>query len=252
MALSDVIKLYMPDGTVMMKDIENSDFAVRGRKEIISILDGMRRDRMILSIDTQDGTSIISTVLEVDAENELVYLDASADDNINNLISNCPFALLHTEGGVEISWHGAHLKTVTLTDGIAFFMPIPRVIERIQRREYFRLSTPKGSDALLCKIYSFNAVISDMSVGGVGLSIEGVPPANIYEGAVLEKCSVNFPSFGFLPLTLKVFSLRPSSKTESGEQMYHIGLAFVNLSGPASYVVQRFLSDLEIARLNRA
>jgi len=235
---------------------ENPEFTKYNRKEIVSILEDMVRQHMPLNIQTAEGISVLSSVLEVDSEDDTIYLDISPDDRINDRIVASKQVTFFTNGGVEIRWNTSNLQKVTLTDGDAFFMPIPKSIERIQRREYFRLNTPQGSKALFCKIQTdkevFNAPLADMSVGGIGLSIKGEPPSIISQGAVLEKCSIDFPGVGIIPLSLKVFGLWPTSKTKSGEQMYHVGLEFVKLTGKASSVVQRYMVQLELERIGRA
>lgn len=240
----------------MAQPVGNSDFAKHNRKEIIFILVDMMKNRIPLNIDTPGGISVLSSVLEVDPESDVIYLDISPDDRINNKIVASNQVNFYTHGGVEIRWYASDLQLVSLADGDAFFMPIPKVIERIQRREYFRLDTPKGSKALTCTMplgkEIFIATISDMSVGGIGLSIKGEPPAIISQGAVFEGCSVDFPGFGVTPFTLKVFGLWPSSKTKIGEQMYHVGLSFEKLTGKSSNVVQRYMVQLELERIGRA
>lgn len=239
----------------MTQRIEKSEFAKHNRKEIVAILEDMVRHHMALNIATHDGVNLLSSVLEVDSEDDLIYLDISPDERINEKITASKQVTLYTNGGVEIRWYGSNLELVSLTDGDAFFMPIPKVIERIQRREYFRLNTPQGSKALFCKIPLgqdiFITPVTDMSVGGLGLTVKGEPPAAISQGAVFEKCSVDFPEIGPVPLTLKVFGLWPTSKTKSGEQLYHVGLAFVNLTGRSSNVVQRYMVQLELERIGR-
>lgn len=233
----------------------NSDFAKHNRKEIVFILEDLAKQRMALNIDTADGTRALSSVLFVDTEDDLIYLDVSPDDRINDRIAASEQATLHTHGSVVIRWRASGLQLTTLTDGDAFFMAIPKVIERIQRREYFRLNTPQGSNALICRFLlnkeSIDATVSDMSVGGIGLTFKGEPPAIFSHGAVLEKCSIDFPGVGTIPFTLKVFGLWPLGKTRSGEQLYHVGLGFVNLTGKANNVVQRYMVQLELDRLGR-
>lgn len=240
----------------MTQRIENPDFAKHNRKEIVFILEDMAKNHIALTIDTQDGVSLLSSVLEVDIEDDVVYLDISPDERINHRVVASPQVTLYTQGGVTIRWHASDLQLVTLTDGDAFFMTIPKAIERIQRREYFRLNTPQGSRALICNIplekETLNVPLADMSVGGIGLALKGAPPAALSHGAVLKKCSVDFPGYGPIEFNLKVFGLWPTSKTKSGEQLYHVGLAFENLSGRASNVVQRYMVQLELERIGRA
>lgn len=237
----------------MANPADNSDFVIHNRKEIVSILEDMVKKRTAINLDTPDGVSLLTSVLEVGAEEDYAYLDISPDDGTNNKIVNSKRVTLSTQGGVQVRWHSSQLELVSLPDGDAFSISIPNAIERIQRRDYFRLNTPQGSKAMTCKIPFnkgfFEATIVDMSVGGIGVSIKGTPPPIISQGAILEGCSVEFPMIGPIPFTLKVFGIWTSVKTKNGEPIHHVGLAFEKLSGRASSVVQRFMVQLEIDRL---
>ncbi len=243
----------------MAHNVENSQFAVHNRKEIIFILEDMVKHRTAINLDTREGVGLVTAVLELSANGNYVYMDISPDDRINDKITDSKHVTFSTQTGVKVRWHATQLTLVELSDGNAFEMALPEVIERIQRREYFRLSTPQGSKALICKIPVFDAdvkketleaAIVDMSVGGVGISIKGEPHAVFSQGAVLQGCSIEFPAVGVVPLTLKVCGIWKSIKTKSGEQMHHVGLEFVNLSRGAGNVVQRYMIQLESERIS--
>ncbi|TAJ76323.1 MAG: flagellar brake protein [Gallionellaceae bacterium] len=243
----------------MTHPVENSQFAVHNRKEIIFILEDMAKHRTALNLDTREGVSLVTAVLELSADGSYIYLDISPDDRINDKITDSKHVTFSTQSGVKVRWHATQLTLVELSDGNAFEMPLPAAIERIQRREYFRLGTPQGSKALICKIPVFDAdveketigaTIVDMSVGGIGISVKGTPHAIFSQGAILQGCSVVFPVIGVVPLTLKVCGIWTSVKTKSGEQMYHIGLEFVSLSRGAGNVVQRYMIQLESERIS--
>jgi c-di-GMP-binding flagellar brake protein YcgR len=138
---------------------------------------------------------------------------------------------------------------VELDDGNAFELPLPEVIERIQRREYFRLRMPQGEKRLICKVPNgdevFGITIVDMSVGGIGASVRGTLPSFLSRGAVLTGCSIEFPVVGVVPFTLKVCSTFVSSTAKSGEKMYHIGFSFENPSRGASNVIQRHMMHIQ-------
>lgn len=238
----------------MSSKVENSDYAIYNRKEIIFILEDLAKHRIAITLNSSDGVSFLTSVLEVNADEDYVYLDISPDERINQKVLQSKSVIFSTQGGVRVRWHAANLELVALADGDALSMEIPEAVERIQRREYFRLNTPQGGKALICKMPFENgfyeASLVDMSVGGIGLSIKGTPPPFISQGAVLTGCSIDFPGIGPVPLTLRVFGLWASVKTKSGEQTHHVGLAFEKLSGSASNVVQRYMIQLEIERIN--
>lgn len=241
----------------MTHRIEDSDYAIHNPKEIVFILEDLAKNRPALSLNAHNGDSMLTAVLEVSLEGNYVYLDVSGDNRINEKVLQSEHVTFSTQTGVRVRWHAEGIERVTLPDGAAFAIEFPSVIERIQRREYFRLNTPQGAKGLVCKVpLSETEVIGipvvDMSVGGVGLSLRGAIPPNFSQGAILSGCSIEFPVIGVVPVNLKVCGVFRSNKTKSGEEIHHLGMEFVNLSRGASNVVQRYMIQLESERISLA
>jgi c-di-GMP-binding flagellar brake protein YcgR len=232
-----------------------SDFAIHNRKEIVFILDDLAKNHTAINLETSDGVSLLTSVLKVSSEGNYVYLDVGPDNRINDQIIHSKKVKFSIRTGVEVRWHSTHLHRVSLPDGDAFSMTLPAVIERIQRREYFRLRTPQGSNAMICKIPDATEVIEatlvDMSVEGIGVSIKGTLPESFSQGAQLQGCSIEFPVIGVVSISLKLCGIWSSIKTRSGEEVHRIGMEFVNLSRGASNVVQRHMIELEKAQITR-
>jgi c-di-GMP-binding flagellar brake protein YcgR len=237
----------------MTHSVEDSEYAIRNRREIVFVLEDLVKHRAILNLHTPNGLNVLTSILLVDAESGYLYMDVSQDKAINEQVVSGARATFATQLGVRVRWQSEGIELVEMEDGVAFALEIPEVIERIQRREYFRLKVSQ-SNGLVCKMPDGDGIcqapVADMSVGGVGISVRGTVPAILSQGAVLEGCSIEFPSVGVVPLNLRVCGIWVSSTTRSGEHMYHVGLEFVNLSRGASNVVQRYMIQLESERLS--
>ncbi len=239
----------------MAPQVDESDYDIHNRKEIVFVLEDLAKHKAAINLYTAEGTSLLTTVLEVNSEEDYVYLDISQDAVINAQVIKSKRITFSLQVGVRVRWHSANVSLVSLEDGDAFSIEVPEVIERIQRREYFRLSVPQGRNGLICKIpvsetVIIEAPVVDMSVGGIGISLKGEPPSIFSQGAILQGCSVEFPVVGTVPLSLKVRGMWATTTTRSGEQMHHIGTEFVNLSRGAGNVVQRHMIHLESERLS--
>lgn len=238
----------------MTHHVEDSPFALHNRKEIVFVLEDLAKHRVAINLDTHEGAGLVTSVLGVSAEGNHVYMDISSDPQLNEKIAASKYISFVTQTGVKVRWHSTHLRLVELQDGYAFSMLVPAVIERIQRREYFRLNTPQGSNALICKIPTdggvMEATIVDISVGGVGVSIKGTPPEMFSQGALLEGCSITLPVIGAVPTNLRVRGIWASITTRSGEQMTRIGLEFEGLSRGAANVIQRYIIQLEAEKIS--
>ncbi len=233
---------------------ENSPYALYNRKEIVFILDDLAKHHTAINLDTSDGAGLVTSVLEVGFVDDYVYLDISPDSNINERIVNSKHVNFTTQTGVKVRWYASNLQLVSLADGEAFSMAIPASIERVQRREYFRMSAYLGGKALICKIplesSIIEATVADISVGGIGILLKGLPHKIFSNGEVLNGCSIEFPSIGPVSLRLKVCGIGSSGQSKSGEPMYHIGFEFIDLNRSVESAIQRQMMQLERDRIS--
>ena len=233
---------------------EDSPFALHNRKEIIFILDDLAKQHTALNLDTYEGVGLVTSVLQVSSESDYVYLDISHDEKINTQIKNSRQITFSTQSGIKIRWYASHVNMVTLQDGQAFSMAVPAFIERIQRREYFRIDAQMCSKTLFCKIPVdagfMEAAIVDISVGGIGIKIKGSLPEIFTQGEILEGCTIDFPEVGVVPVRLKICGIWNSSQTKNGETIHHIGFEFVNPSRSSESIVQRHMIRLERERIS--
>lgn len=237
----------------LSEENENPEFVIHNRKEIAAILGGLMKSRAAINLDTSCGVSLVTSVLKVSNEENYVHLDISPDNKINDQIIRSNHVSFSTQTGIKVRWHSTHLHRVTLPDGEALSKAFPSVIERIQRRECFRLKTPQGKDALICKIPVDEDIIEttifDLSTGGVGISIKGVLPDSFSQGGQFADCSIEFPGIGVVPVGVRICRVWETSKTKSGEHVTRIGMEFVNLSRGAGNVIQRHMNELQVENL---
>jgi c-di-GMP-binding flagellar brake protein YcgR len=237
----------------LSEEQENEEFVIHNRKEIAAILAGLMKSRAAINLDTNCGVSLVTSVLKVSHEDNYVHLDSSPDNRINDQIIRSNHVTFSTQSGIKVRWHSTHLHRVALPDGEAFSKDFPTVIERIQRRECFRLNTPQGKGALICKIPVdediIEATILDLSTGGVGVSIKGILPDSFSQGGQFAGCSIEFPGIGIVPVGVRICRVWETSKTKSGEHVTRIGMEFVNLSRGADNVIQRHMNELQVENL---
>lgn len=238
----------------MMHSEKDSPFAIYNHKEIVHVLNELAKHRSIINLDAGAGVGLVTTVLYVSGDRQYVCIDVSKDDEINHKIVGSKHVSFATQTDIKVRWHASDLQLVSMADGLAFSMRVPAVIERIQRREYFRLYSPQGSKALICRIPTeaepLEAMLVDISVGGICITFRGMCSEIFVQGAVLEGCSIDFPEIGRVPVSLRVCGIWSSIQTKSGETVHRVGLQFVDLSRGAGNVVQRFMVQLEAEKIS--
>lgn len=233
----------------MLHNMDDAEYSVQNRKEIVSILEGLKKERVAIELGTSHGDGFITSVLGVSSGNNHVYLDASPDERLNSRIQDSQHTTFATHAGITVKWHATSVSLVELPDGDAFSILVPAIVQRIQRREYFRVPLPQGSNGMACKIAVagevLEAPIKDMSAGGVGLLFKGPIPAFFSQGEILQECSIEFPGVGAVRFRLKICGIRISKKATGGDDIYHVGMEFMGLSRGASNAVQRYIIELE-------
>lgn len=239
----------------MTHSIEDSPFAIHSHKEITFLLEGLAKQKTLVTLETQENVVLVTTVLYVSGDEKYVCVDASVDDSVNARLADSKHISFVTQSDIKVRWYSTHLQLVTMPDGkYAFSMHVPSVVERIQRREYFRLDTPQGKNALICKIPTENEIIEvplcNMGVGGICVTVKGELPAIFVQGEILEGCSIEFPEIGRVPISLRMRGQWSTIKTLSGEEFHRLGLQFCNLSRGASNVIQRYMVQLEAAQIS--
>ncbi len=232
----------------------NSQFAIHNHVEIVHVLNELAKHRVLINLETHEGDTLVTTVLYVSGDRKFVCIDVSSDDDINQKITDSNLVSFESQSRIKVRWHSTHLQLVTARDGLAFSLHVPSVIERIQRREYFRLYTPQGANALVCKIplgeeEVLEVALVDMSAGGIGITYRGAANDIFVQGAILEGCSVEFPELGRMPMNLRVCGIWNSTTTKGGEQIHRVGLEFVGLSRGVTNVIQRYMIQLEAEQI---
>ncbi len=232
----------------------NQQFAIHNHVEIVHILNELAKHRVLVNLETHEGIALVTAVLYVSGDRKFVCIDVSSDEETNQKIVDSKMVSFVTQSEIKVRWHSTHLQLVTAKDGLAFSLHVPSVIERVQRREYFRLYTPQGSNALICKIpvaeeKILEVVLVDMSAGGMGITYHGVANDVFVQGAILEGASIDFPEIGRMPMNLRVCGIWKSTTTKGGEQIHRVGLEFVGLSRGVANVIQRYMIQLEAERI---
>ncbi|MDP1957543.1 MAG: PilZ domain-containing protein, partial [Rhodocyclaceae bacterium] len=139
----------------------------------------------------------------------------------------------------------------------AFRAALPAEVLRIQRREYYRLTTPIARP-LTCMVpiplpdgslHGHKANVFDISGGGLGIS---APAESIPFGtdSVFPDCHLVLPEVGSVTGTLKVKSLFDIT-LRSGARTRRAGCEFVKLPGPMTTLIQRYIIKVERERKAR-
>ena len=237
---------YLPDEEL---------YIVHNEKEIIQILTDLAKQNVMLKATFNDGNDVyLTTVISVDVRHHAVHLDIGRDDAFNVRLLASDHVVFTKDDGVRIKWQSTRITEVNLKDGRAIKIALPNEMVRLQRREYFRLATPRVNP-VPCQIpivdendpdqeRLLELTLVDVSLGGVGVIAQDPLDPVLLEAASFDRCKISFPDVGVTSLTLKLKYIIPLHMKD-GSVKHRIGFHYIDPSRGNQGLIQRYTFQLE-------
>ena len=247
-----------PTATTILDTADYSQYLLKGKGEVLYVLRSLATGKDPVAIHFNAGHDfLLSTVIAV-SEDGLI-LDYGGSEQANQLALQAQklyCTTTHDKVRVQFSLDG--VGHVRYEDKPAFRAKLPTSVLRLQRREFFRLTTPIAHP-IQCKIPlgdGRNAVtllavnVVDISGGGLAMM---APPENMKldVGDVFEHCKLELPEVGNLEVTLTVRSVFDVT-LRSGARVRRAGCQFMELPGTMLNLIQRYIIKTERERKARA
>ena len=238
-----------------MADTPGADdgrFRVDSRVEIVYILRALMKSNALVTAYFNSGREfVVTAVLQVDNEHGVVILDSGSNRELNErLLQSREVSVVSSQDGVRVQFTSERVTAVSFEGRLAFRLPLPDHVLKLQRREYYRLATPVVHP-VKCEIARldgkrFELALADISLGGVCLV--GQPPGFSFEpGMALEECRIDLPEVGTIRAGLCVRNSYVVT-LKNGVTSHRTGCEFVKLGSQQEATVQRYIIRLERER----
>jgi c-di-GMP-binding flagellar brake protein YcgR len=243
--------------SVVLEPGEYNQFMLRTPAEILPVLRGLFDSVSQMTVFFNEGKDMLLTTLAAVADDHVV-LDYGPSNEMNRkaLEAEKHFCVTTLEK-VRIQFILRGFAKIEQDGRPAFRCALPDEVLRLQRREFYRLTTPIVRP-LKCmmpmampdgSLHLHEASVFDISGGGMGVSAppEGIPFASDME---FPNCRIELPEVGFVTATVKIRSVFEIT-LRSGARIKRAGCEFVKLPGPMSTLVQRYIIKVERERKAR-
>jgi flagellar brake protein len=236
---------------------EESRFRITSQAEILSELrDALAQHALLTVCYGNDREHALSTLLEVDAAEKTLTLDACQNAVGRKKMLAAHTLTLETEvRRIRIRFDSGRATAATHDGQHAIKIALPTVMLRIQRREAYRIETPL-TEVVNCRFplptpehREVMLRVADLSVKGMGL-IADSRLRSAEQGSIINECRIDLPDTGVVHCDAQI--VRVYETLRSGKQRFWIGCQFVRLPGTAGTLLQRYILELERARMARA
>ena len=237
-----------------------SQYLLHSESEILAVLRALFKKGAMITVHFDQGHSfLLTSIIGLSTDNHEFVLDMGSDEEMNRralLAKRLIFTSIIDKVKVQFS---LNKLSPTKSEGrSAFLATVPDTLLRLQRREFYRLSTPIANPVRLKatvrradnSALQIELPLMDISGGGVGL-MATLDQARLFQrGDTLNDCKLMLPDEGLLVATLCVRNLFDVT-TRSGSHFVRVGCEFVGLPAPRLTMVQRYITRIERERKAR-
>lgn len=245
-------------------EVEEGDafgrYTLTSPTEIAFILRQVQRSGSMVVVYFDQGQQFfLSAILEVDPTSNRLVLDYGSNEDANRAAVNTrKFVVTTAVDKVKIQFELERLEQVEWGGSAAFQTALPVSLLRLQRREYYRLSTPQN-DPVNCiipvlgrdgKMQRIEVMVTDISGGGVGLLIPLSLLPLFAEGTQMASCLIDLPGEGAVTVNLVVRNTQ-ETLSRAGTPQMRIGCEYVGIRGAQLTSIQRYITRIERQRKAR-
>ncbi|MFA7268569.1 MAG: flagellar brake protein [Sterolibacterium sp.] len=234
-----------------------SKYEVTSQDEMILILRGLLKNGASITAYLNDSLDfLLTSLLGIDDENNHLTLALDSSKALNRRAQLCSKLIcVSNQGKIKIQFVLDGVNLVRFGEGTAFQGAIPATLIRLQRRDYYRLSVPKGNP-LICLIpvqqtdgSTLNHELNIVNISGRGLTLvvplEGI---DFEVNKEFPNCRIDLPSGEHIIATLQVRSIY-SANLSGGRAVKRSGCQFLKLPTPMQTLLLRYINKVESERL---
>ena len=235
--------------------VENDKFLIRSKIEILFILRAIaQRNARVTLYFGHDNDFILTSILAIDVERGEMVMDYGAIEELNRQALHAEkltFITFQDQVKVEFTCHA--IRETQFENRDAFSMDMPDSLVRMQKRDYYRISTPvidplKCVIALSARHNPGTTEVALLDIGCGGMAVINHRPANDFEpGNTYENCRIALPGIGIVDVTVEVKSTLEVT-LKNGLICKRVGCEFVAVPEKTLAMIQRYINKLERKR----
>lgn len=246
-----------PSPEAFLEPADYTKYLLHSKSEILFVLRALHADSDRITVYFNEGKDfLLTTLIAVDDGGVTIDYGSSGEMNRRALTAEKLFCVAsHDRVRVQFLLRG--VARVDFQGSPAFRAALPETVLRLQRREYYRLTTPVARP-LKCQIpipqadgKTVTVEVNVLDISGGGLAMMAPPEGvKVEPDTEFANCRVELPEVGVLVAKLQV---RNSFEVtlRNGSRITRMGCQFMNLPGPMLTLVQRYIIKVERERKAR-
>ncbi|MDR3159301.1 MAG: flagellar brake protein [Zoogloeaceae bacterium] len=251
-----------PEKSTVRLELEEANaydqYLLHSSAEISAVLRNAMKQGCMVTVYFDMGRSFfLTSLLEVTANG--IVLDYGSDESINRQALQAKRLICTMNvNRVKVQFGIAGVRLAQFENRPAFASALPEQLLRLQRREFFRVSTPiikplycelpmpalEGEETML------QLPLLDISAGGLALMVTTRQARLFVHNQIFNDCLLPLPNEPAIHLSLRVCNLFEITN-RAGNRYARVGCEYLELAGMPLNQIQRYITHLERERKAR-
>ncbi|MDR1350639.1 MAG: flagellar brake protein [Zoogloeaceae bacterium] len=252
-----------PEKSTVHLELEEANtydqYLLHSPTEISAVLCNAMKQGCMVSVYFDMGRAFfLTSLLEVTIRG--VVLDYGSDEGINHqALQTKRLICTMSVDRVKVQFGLSGVRLVQFEGRPAFASALPEQLLRLQRREYFRVSTPiikplhcelpmpapEGEERSVLQLS-----LLDISAGGLALMINVEQTRLFTHNQIFHDCLLPLPDEQTIRLSLRICNLFEITN-RAGNRYARVGCEYLDLAGTPLNQIQRYITRLERERKAR-
>ncbi|QLI80122.1 flagellar brake protein [Chitinibacter fontanus] len=232
-------------------ELDIAPYLLKTPMEIAYVLRMLEQNNTNIAVYFNAGKDMMLTrILSVDGKAKQFVFDIGGHEPSNREILNAPKLLFVTDlDGVKIQFSISTPTRSQLEGKPAFLSALPADLVKLQRREFYRLTTPITTPYTItlqpANQASLTLDVHDISLGGLGIWLKHDEQQKLFElGSLIHKATLDLGPAGRFQADLEIRNLHPVS-LKQGISRFMLGVKFAELSRASESMLQKLIVQLE-------
>ncbi|MFK5915744.1 MAG: flagellar brake protein [Woeseiaceae bacterium] len=230
-------------------NIENMEhYMLYGRGEIMQKLRQLGKKNTLLTLHIGELT-MLSTVVDVLADKNLLVLDYGGNEELNQLLLKHKRAVIKTDyDGIITQFTATDIRKARLQGKESFACTLPDSVLWVQRREFYRVRIPLSEVVTLELIHGDNNrteySVLDVSTGGLALFDQN-DELELEPGNTFHNCKLTLGEHNVCFINIEIrnhITIDPSEASKGAR----CGCAFLSLTGEFETALQKFINIVDL------
>ncbi|EIC28720.1 flagellar brake protein [Methylomicrobium album] len=148
----------------------DTDYMVHNKSQILNHLTSLFKKKCLILLSFDKNGTFVTTLAAIEPQKDLLLFDCAPSEHLNSQVLSASQVEFNSNfSGIKVHFQGKNIRKTHFDGETVFSMPIPKSIEWVQRRQFYRIRLPLLRSTLV-KLFVDDQFLADMPLYDISIS----------------------------------------------------------------------------------